>query len=612
MESKKAEHKVYGMDWKSPFKGFTHDDSIFSLCWFSDNKTFASGGLDKKVRIWNGDTGQEVKTLSTGGSRWLNSIALSPDEKYLVSGEKTLTVWDTTNWKKVYSLKGCKRESHVIRFSPDGQWIIAGYGFAGTNTKPTDLLVWSMETGELVHKLRHKHTIYSALFVKEGTMLITGDTEGLLSIWDTKTWSLIKELPPAKEGYSYWVLGMDLSPREDSLLILRRNGFSLLDMTSLEIQSINLPITKPQGNIIQWLSEDKWLLNSDPQTLAYYDQSKDTLVPLKSFSERINRVALSPDKKSLLIICERKIHLFHTETMEEKKATPMLPSSSIRSMVISHEGNYLAASDQNDSFVWEVKTGKAIKKLPKTAGPMVFIDDYRLIICSAFTLHDLNILEEKPGSTLDISNQLKGSPLGVFYEPMKGIGILTNKREILFIDVENLEVEKKISFSGEIHNFAYSNNAQTLCVTETFGSQLSFIDIKKEEQSHVPIPTETGLRSLAISPKSEEIYAIDGQCNVLVWDSKTGNSKILWEEQFPSDHNSWQQPSKTIALSTCGSKLAFIYSNQLILIIDSKSGEERERVPFEGKASISFLEFTKDGNLIVASEEGLITLLLLN
>ena len=66
----------------------------------SDGKTLASGSGDKTIKLWNVETGQEIRTLS-GHNDSVSSVNFSPDGKTLASGsdDKTIKLWNrNTGW----------------------------------------------------------------------------------------------------------------------------------------------------------------------------------------------------------------------------------------------------------------------------------------------------------------------------------------------------------------------------------------------------------------------------------------------------------------------------------------------------------------------------------
>jgi sugar lactone lactonase YvrE len=57
---------------------------VNSVAFSPDGKYMVSGGSDRFTRVWEVDSGNEVARMTFGGS--VNSVAFSPDGKYVLSG----------------------------------------------------------------------------------------------------------------------------------------------------------------------------------------------------------------------------------------------------------------------------------------------------------------------------------------------------------------------------------------------------------------------------------------------------------------------------------------------------------------------------------------------
>jgi WD40 repeat protein len=99
----------------------------------------ATDNLNVEVKVWDAQTGQELRTLQGGGrvpsggagGRGLG-LALSPDGRRLASAHgETLKVWDTQTGEELLTLKVHTGGVHKVSFSPDGHRL-AGGGWDGT------------------------------------------------------------------------------------------------------------------------------------------------------------------------------------------------------------------------------------------------------------------------------------------------------------------------------------------------------------------------------------------------------------------------------------------------------------------------------------------------
>jgi WD40 repeat protein len=77
-----------------PFTG--HTESINSVAFSPNGKYILSGSDDNTIRLWDAETGQLVSRPFRGHTAVVCSVTLSPDGKHIVSGsdDKIIRVWD--------------------------------------------------------------------------------------------------------------------------------------------------------------------------------------------------------------------------------------------------------------------------------------------------------------------------------------------------------------------------------------------------------------------------------------------------------------------------------------------------------------------------------------
>ncbi|TRV43164.1 MAG: WD40 repeat domain-containing protein [Microcystis panniformis Mp_MB_F_20051200_S6D] len=86
-----------------------------------------SGSLDKTIKLWNVETGKEIRTLK-GHDSYVWSVNFSPDGKTLVSGsgDNTIKLWNLETGKEIRTLKGHNSRVRSVNFSPNGKTLVSG------------------------------------------------------------------------------------------------------------------------------------------------------------------------------------------------------------------------------------------------------------------------------------------------------------------------------------------------------------------------------------------------------------------------------------------------------------------------------------------------------
>ena len=90
-----------------------------------DGKTAISASRDKTLKIWDIETGTEVRTLTDHTSR-VTAVAIAPDglTAISVSADNTLKIWDLLSCKEVASFSG-DSSFNCCAILPDGVTVVA-------------------------------------------------------------------------------------------------------------------------------------------------------------------------------------------------------------------------------------------------------------------------------------------------------------------------------------------------------------------------------------------------------------------------------------------------------------------------------------------------------
>lgn len=194
---------------RQPFVG--HTDRARSLALSPDGRILATGGFDRRIFLWDANTGEQLAELPSPHERSIIQVAYSPNGRFLAVGDAggMVSLWDVEKRQLLHPLLSY-HEAVVIglAFSPDSRVLAAG-DFEG------DLVLWDVATGALLSAVADAHDGWtlSLAFAPDGQTLASGGTDGRIQLWDVSTLApgggeSLRTRRAAIPAHDYWVTSL--------------------------------------------------------------------------------------------------------------------------------------------------------------------------------------------------------------------------------------------------------------------------------------------------------------------------------------------------------------------------------------------------------------------
>jgi WD40 repeat protein/serine/threonine protein kinase len=173
-----------------------HGGLVYSVAFSPpDGRYLASGGIDRALRLWDRDTGNEIQAFYGHGGL-VRGLAFSPDGSWLLSAsdDHSLKLWEIASGRSLADFHGHESFATCVAFSPDGRLVASG-------GQDRAVKLWSATRRVPLTFAGHDGAVCGLEFLTGSRRLVSGasyySTRGPLKLWAVTTGD---PLEPSFEG----------------------------------------------------------------------------------------------------------------------------------------------------------------------------------------------------------------------------------------------------------------------------------------------------------------------------------------------------------------------------------------------------------------------------
>lgn len=339
-----------------PLETLSIRESPKILAFSPDRRLLAAGGLKRTIRLWDVQSNDLVGSFEEQAVReqsglavvygTVTSMAISPDGKTLASaraGEGVVSLWDVATQTKIFQISHYGNEKGILDISSDDT-ILA--------------------TEEIV------------AFSPDGTIFVTGGDDGLIRLWDPRTWERIGVLETNAGSVSSIAFHPDgktlasLSSRYVDLVGNRHKGGDMaIRIWDVERRTQIAAAQHHKASIESVsLSPDSTLLASGHQdgSVTFWDmQTGEQTGVLQGNDAMVECVTFNPDGKFLATSAKNRVRLW--DVLERKETTVFEHFADVRSLAFSCDGKILACTEDTSIRLWDTRRKSEIAVLGQAA-----------------------------------------------------------------------------------------------------------------------------------------------------------------------------------------------------------------------------------------------------
>ncbi len=478
-----------------------HREAILAAYFSPSGKEVLTASRDRTAIIWDVNTGKERIVLKEG-HRFLSSSALFFQNEQLLAtaaADNSVRIWNATSGAELAHLMGTGR-SGLVAISSDDQQLVTGSNGNDLIVWKTESLLKQQEVSPLAQLTGHKHPVTAIAFIPGTHQLVSADSRGRCTLWNTDTgeviWSVrhhtlkVSDIRIIDQGQTILTANIDQTigvtrvenGEEVAARVLSHSGPVIAIDVSADESKLLSVVNQGDNEQNQETARtvlSVWNLGDSS------DQKKQPArrIVLEGFTT--NDVSISHDNSTAILTCsDNSVKMVDLETEEIRILIDGNQHGGLLwATRLSNDGRRLLSVGGIDARLWDLKTGKQ----QMSFGP------HGAVAATAMHPHDQIVVTGSWDHSLKFWDARSGKSIGKISE----------------------------AHQGYINSVSYSHDGRWLVSAGDEGIAIVWDVMKNSKQTELVGHTGS-VQSAVFSPDDQVILTASRDRTVRLWNRETG------------------------------------------------------------------------------------------